>query len=97
MSINKASNLVWIDLEMTGLNPDTDRIIEIATIVTDAQGRYKFRSVMPVGYSCPPGGATDRLLQQEQRSLQECPWACCPPRNRDGSPGQPPACQSLQT
>lgn len=28
------SNLVWIDLEMTGLNPDTDTIIEIATIVT---------------------------------------------------------------
>ena len=29
-------NLVWIDLEMTGLNPDKDRIIEIATIVTDS-------------------------------------------------------------
>ena len=29
-------NLIWIDLEMTGLNPDTDVIIEIATIVTDA-------------------------------------------------------------
>ncbi|MCW8829316.1 MAG: oligoribonuclease [Gammaproteobacteria bacterium] len=29
-------NLVWIDLEMTGLDPDNDRIIEIATIVTDA-------------------------------------------------------------
>ena len=28
-------NLVWIDLEMTGLQPDTDLIIEIATIVTD--------------------------------------------------------------
>jgi len=28
-------NLVWIDLEMTGLFPDTDRIIEIAVIVTD--------------------------------------------------------------
>jgi oligoribonuclease len=28
-------NLAWIDLEMTGLRPDYDRIIEIATIVTD--------------------------------------------------------------
>ena len=31
----KQNNLIWIDLEMTGLNPETDRIIEIATIVTD--------------------------------------------------------------
>ena len=30
-------NLVWIDLEMTGLSPQTDRIIEIAVVVTDAQ------------------------------------------------------------
>jgi len=29
------SNLIWIDLEMTGLDPDKERIIEIATIVTD--------------------------------------------------------------
>lgn len=33
--MKNASNLVWIDLEMTGLNPDKERIIEIATIVTD--------------------------------------------------------------
>lgn len=31
------NNLIWIDLEMTGLEPDRDRIIEIATLVTDAQ------------------------------------------------------------
>jgi oligoribonuclease len=31
------SNLIWIDLEMTGLAPDRDRIIEVAVVVTDAQ------------------------------------------------------------
>ncbi len=33
--MKSADNLIWIDLEMTGLDPDQDRIIEIATIVTD--------------------------------------------------------------
>jgi oligoribonuclease len=32
-----ARNLIWIDLEMTGLSLEKERIIEIATIVTDAQ------------------------------------------------------------
>ncbi|EOI3504864.1 oligoribonuclease [Cronobacter dublinensis] len=35
MSANE-NNLIWIDLEMTGLDPRQDRIIEIATLVTDA-------------------------------------------------------------
>ncbi|XOZ34983.1 oligoribonuclease [Halomonadaceae bacterium KBTZ08] len=32
----RAQRLIWIDLEMTGLDPDSDRIIEVATIVTDS-------------------------------------------------------------
>src|SRR6266568_4651554 len=31
------NNLIWIDMEMTGLQPDSDRIIEIALLVTDGQ------------------------------------------------------------
>jgi oligoribonuclease len=30
------TNFVWVDMEMTGLNPDSDRVIEVAIVVTDA-------------------------------------------------------------
>ena len=33
------NNLVWMDLEMTGLDPDRDRVIEVAIVVTDSQLR----------------------------------------------------------
>ncbi len=32
-----ANNLIWIDMEMTGLQPDSDRIIELALLVTDGE------------------------------------------------------------
>ena len=31
------ANLVWVDMEMSGLNPDSDRVLEVAVVVTDAQ------------------------------------------------------------
>jgi catechol 1,2-dioxygenase len=34
------------------------------TIMADAQGRYKFRSIVPKGYGCPPDGPTQALLNQ---------------------------------
>ena len=35
--VKDPDNLIWIDLEMTGLRPDVDHILEIATLVTDKQ------------------------------------------------------------
>jgi len=40
------------------------------SIVTDAAGRYQFRSIIPVGYGCPPDGTTQQLLDQLGRHGQ---------------------------
>ena len=40
------------------------------SIVTDENGRYQFRSIIPVGYGCPPDGTTQQLLNQLGRHGQ---------------------------
>ena len=35
-TLKSRDNLIWIDLEVTGLDPETERIIEVATLVTDS-------------------------------------------------------------
>ncbi|MFL9928687.1 catechol 1,2-dioxygenase [Paraburkholderia sp. RL18-103-BIB-C] len=40
------------------------------TIITDSSGRYQFRSIVPVGYGCPPEGTTQRLLDKLGRHGQ---------------------------
>ncbi len=34
---NNQNNLIWLDMEMSGLSPDNDRILELAAVVTDAE------------------------------------------------------------
>ena len=37
MSTTNELNLVWVDMEMSGLNPEVDRILEVAMVITDPQ------------------------------------------------------------
>lgn len=55
---DKRTNLIWLDLEMTGLNPSKDRIIEIATIVTDSN-----LNVLATG--------PDLVISQSERLMRE--------------------------
>src|SRR5258707_10339864 len=53
------NNLIWIDMEMTGLQPDSDRIIEVALIVTD--GQLAVLAESPVWVLHQPGEVLDAM------------------------------------
>ena len=48
---NQNLNLIWIDLEMTGLDPLQERIIEIATVVTDSELNVLAKGVITINQS----------------------------------------------
>jgi oligoribonuclease len=56
---SRTENLIWVDLEMTGLDTTADRIIEIATIVTD--GELNTVAEGPVLAIAVPDDALDRM------------------------------------
>jgi catechol 1,2-dioxygenase len=77
------------------------------TIVTDEHGRYQFRSIVPMGYGCPPEGTTQRLLDLLGRhgrrpahihffvSAPTSPGSCLPcPVRRTSSWNRPAVCRS---
>ncbi len=64
------TNLIWIDLEMTGLDPGRDRVLEVATIVTDAALRVLAEGPVLAVYQPDDVLATmdDWNVQQHTRS-----------------------------
>jgi oligoribonuclease len=53
------NNLIWIDMEMSGLNPETDRILEVALVVTDS--RLETVAEAPVVVVHQPGAVLDAM------------------------------------
>jgi len=63
---DRASNLIWIDLEMTGLCTQTDAIIEVATVVTD-----KYLSELAVGPVLAIGQPPDKLAGMDEWNTRQ--------------------------
>ena len=53
------NNLLWIDMEMSGLNPDGDRVLEVAIVITDSQLNTVAEAPVKVVYQ--PDDVLDRM------------------------------------
>ena len=73
----KQQRLIWLDLEMTGLDPDSDSILEIATIVTDADlnelAEGPVYAIRHADANCMQWMTGTRLTM----ALQVCGTGCC--------------------
>ena len=64
-------NLIWIDLEMTGLVPERDRVIEVAVVVTDANLDHRTEGpVFAIHHSDATRDARLRCCSQERRCVR---------------------------
>ena len=63
------NNLIWLDMEMTGLQPEVNRVIEIASVVTDAQLNVLSEGPAPAHEN--PDAAVDVVRDYVRHELAE--------------------------
>ena len=63
-------NLLWVDMEMSGLNPDTDRVLEVAIVITDSQ--LNTVAEAPVFVVHQSDAVLDAILAQDKRGRVAC-------------------------
>ena len=64
------SYLIWIDMEMSGLNPEADRVLEIAIVVTDSQLLTVAEAPLKIVHQ--PDEVLDRMDSWNRSTVTSC-------------------------